>query len=351
MAKKRLNRKRLNPKMHVYTGSNQSEPMKLQLFNYNKDSFKEEIPYTVDKFKSFPNDGTTYWLNFHGLHEVDQITLFSEKLGVHQLVVQDILDINQRPKFQEYDDYWFFSIKSILPSTQSGLELEQLSFVLGPNYLVSFQEKEADYFQHVRERIRNNMGIIRERGADYLLFLLLESILDNYFKTVNNIEDIIENLKFINAEKDPTPELLKTIEVYKRQIHLIKKTLIPIRDFLSKIDRDQAGLILEKHQKYFNELKDLCLSLIDDTEQIEIRLESNTNLFFSVQSHRMNQVMKTLTVVATIFIPLTFVAGIYGMNFVNIPELSWKYGYFGFWGVIFLIFLGMMYFFRKKKWF
>lgn len=351
MAKKRLNRKNVNPKMHVYTGLNRSEPMKLQLFKYNKSKHQENTNYSIDEFVSFPKEGMVYWLNLHGIHEVEQIQKLSDKLGIHQLVVQDILDINQRPKFQEYDNYWFFSIKSILPSEEIELELEQLSFILGPNYLVSFQEKEADYFLHVRERIRSDVGIVRERGADYLLFLLLESILDNYFKTLQNIEDVIENLKFVNAEKDPTPEVLKTIEVYKRQIHTIKKTLIPIRDFLGRIEREQGGFIHEKHQKYFNELKDLSLSLIDDTDQIEIRLESNTNLFFSVQSHRMNQVMKTLTVVATIFIPITFVAGIYGMNFENIPELGWKYGYLGFWGVIFLIILGMLYYFRRKKWF
>lgn len=222
---------------------------------------------------------------------------------------------------------------------------------MGSNYLVSFQERKADYFDHIRQRLRGNVGIIRERGSDYLLFLLLESILDNYFKTVNDIENRIEKLRLIDTEIDPSPHTLKTIELYKRQIHQIKKTIIPIKEFVTKIERENFSFVEKKQIKYFLELRDLCLSLIDDCEHIEIRLESNINLFFSVQGHRMNQVMKTLTVVATIFIPLTFIAGIYGMNFSNMPELSWKWGYFGIWAIMIIIFAGMLYYFKKKKWY
>lgn len=195
------------------------------------------------------------------------------------------------------------------------------------------------------------MGIIRERGSDYLLYLLLEAILDNYFKTVNNIESKIDNLGLVDADVDPSPLTLKSIEVYKRQIHQVKKTIIPIKEFITKLEREQFGFIHEKHIKYFYELRDLCLSLIDDCDYIGVKLDSSINLFFSVQGHRMNQVMKTLTIVATIFIPLTFIAGIYGMNFSNMPELNWKWGYYGVWIVILIVFLGMLVYFKRKKWF
>jgi len=217
--------------------------------------------------------------------------------------------------------------------------------------LVSFQEKKADYFDHIRLRLRNQVGIIRERGSDYLLYLLLESILDNYFKTIHDIEVKIEQLGLIDMGEDPSPMTLKTIEFYKRQVHQIKKTLIPMKEFVAKVEREKFGFIHEKHIKYFYELRDLCLSLIDDCEYLEVKLESHINLFFSMQGHRMNQVMKTLTIVATIFIPLTFIAGIYGMNFTNMPELNWEWGYFGVWLIIVLTFIGMFLYFKKKKWY
>ncbi len=179
----------------------------------------------------------------------------------------------------------------------------------------------------------------------------MESILDNYFKTINIIEGNIKKLGLISIETDPSPITLKSIELYKRQIHQIKKTIIPIKEFVSRIEREKFGFIDGKHIKYFYELRDLCLSLIDDCEYIELQLESSINLFFSVQGHRMNQVMKTLTVVATIFIPLTFIAGIYGMNFTNMPELNWKWGYLGVWLIIVAVFIGMLNYFKRKKWY
>jgi magnesium transporter len=239
----------------------------------------------------------------------------------------------------------------MLPLESGEILSEQLSFILGKNYLVSFQEKKADYFDHVRQRIRDKVGIVRERGTDYLLYLLLEAILDNYFKTVSNIETQLEMMNLSDLETDPSPSVLKPIELYQRQVHQIKKTIAPIKEFVTKIEREELGFVSQKHLKYFYELKDLCLSLIDDCDQIDLRLLGNVNLFFSMQGHRMNQVMKTLTIVATIFIPLTFVAGIYGMNFENMPELKWEWGYLAVWLIILIMSVGMLIYFRRKNWF
>ena len=351
MGKKRLSRKKINPQTPVFTGIKYTDEFNMQLFIYNQNELVENENYYEKDFEGFSDELKQYWLNTHAIHDVEQITKICKKVGVHDLVIQDILDINQRPKFQQYEDYIFFSIKSLLPSETIEIEAEQLSFVLGKNFLISFQERKADHFEHVRHRLRENIGISRERTTDYLLFLLLESILDNYFKTIDSIEDKVENFALIDINEDPSPELLNTIEIYKRQLHFIKKTIIPIRDFATKIEREQFKLIQPKHLKYFFEIKDICLTLLDSCDKIEARLESNINLFFSIQGHRMNQVMKTLTVVSTIFIPLTFLAGIYGMNFANIPELTWKWGYFGFWLIILVIFILMLFYFKRKKWF
>ncbi|MFC2120018.1 magnesium/cobalt transporter CorA [Bacteroidota bacterium] len=346
-----LNRKRNNHLKPVFTGVQHLDEIFIQLFKYNKDDLTEDPNYSEKKFKGFSDNEYQYWLNIHGIHDVEFVKDICLKLGVHSLVIQDILDINQRPKFQKFDDYCFFTIKSIIPSQNSGIESEQLSFILGKNYLISFQEKKADYFDHVRYRLREKIGVSRERKTDFLLYLLLESILDNYFKTVENIEKQVDDFGVIDTNTDPSPQILKDMELYKRQLHIIKRTLLPIKEMVTTIEREQFKFFDSINMKYYFELKDLCLTLLDSCDIIEMRLESSINLFFSVQGHRMNQVMKILTIVATIFIPLTFIAGIYGMNFNNMPELSWKWGYFGVWFIIIVVFLIMLIYFRRKKWF
>lgn len=351
MRKVRLNRKIVNPSIPIYTGEVSEQTIGMQLFRYNKDKCSEDKAYTLTKFKGITSDEYQYWLNVDGIHNPEFIKTICKKINIHDLAIQDILDIGQRTKFQDYENYWFFSIKSIVPSADTQLEQEQLSFVLGPNFLLSFQERKADYFEHIRERLRKDMGIIRSRTADYLLYLLLEAILDNYFKTVDSIEDRMEKLRMLDLESDPSPKIIKTIELYKRELNIIKKTISAIRDFVAKIERDHSGFIKEEHLKYYFELKDLCFTLIDDCDTLSARLESSINLFFSIQGSRMNQVMKTLTVVSTIFIPLTFVAGVYGMNFANMPELSWKWGYASVWALMIIILIGMIIYFKRKKWY
>jgi len=351
MVKKLLNRKKLNPSEPVFTGTKHLDKTGIQQFRYNKNDYYEEAEYNVSEFDGFLTDGNQFWLNIHGIHDIEIVKKICNKLKVHNLAIQDILDVNQRPKFQEYEDHWFFSMKSVLPSNNESVEVEQLSFILGKNFLVSFQEKKADYFEHIRERIRKNVGVLRASATDYLLFLLLEAILDNYFKTINNIEDQLEKIEILDIDTDPSPDVLKTIELHRRHIHMIKKTVSPMKDFALKIERENSDFFNKKNMKYFFEIRDLCLSILDDCDKIELRLESSINMFFSVQGHRMNQVMKTLTVVATIFIPLTFIAGIYGMNFTNMPELSWKWGYFAVWGIMIGVLVGMIFYFKRKKWY
>lgn len=351
MKKKVLNRKKVNPLELVYTGDKTNEISESQLFKYNLEKCSENKKLDINHFNGFETNSLKYWLNTHGISNTEKVRQICQKLNIDNLSIQDIVDVDQMPKFQNYTDYWFFSIKSILPKSDTGVEEEQLTFILGKNYLLSFQEKRADYFEHVRERLRNKVGLSRERGSDFLLFLLLEAILDNYLKTVTQIQIKTDNFGLFDLDTDPSPESLKLLEQYKRQTYHIKKTIVPLKEFVGKIERENEGFIDQINMKYYYELKDLCLTLIDDCDHIEMRLESSTNLFFSIQGHRMNQIMKTLTVVASVFIPLTFVAGIYGMNFNYMPELQWKYGYFSVWIFIIVLFALMMIYFKRKKWF
>jgi magnesium transporter len=345
-----LNRKKADPDKFIFTGKAKIEKIDIQLFKYHKDACLEQKGIPPEDIKTFKKNGENYWLNIYGLNETNVIASICEKQGIHDLVIQDILDINQRPKFQEFEDYSFLTLKSIAPSEEEMLT-EQISIVFGTNFLISFQERKADFFEHLRYRLRENKGILRQRTADYLLYAMIEAILDNYFKTLNKLDKEIEDFNFTDSKKELSPVALEIIENHKKFVHFIKKSILPIKEFTQIVERGECHFIEQKHIKYFLEIKDLCLTLIDSSDMILASLESATNLFFSMQGHRMNQVMKTLTIVATIFIPLTFVAGIYGMNFRYMPELEWKYGYFTIWILNASIFLGMLIYFRKKKWF
>ncbi len=345
-----LNRKKDDPSKFIFTGGIKSPKIDIQLFTYNKEKCIETSIDLPQNIQPFETNGSTYWLNIHGLNNPESIAHICEKQGIHNLVIQDILDVNQRPKFQEFDKFSFLTLKSIVPSEKEMIT-EQISFVLGGNFLISFQERKADFFQHLRYRFRENKGVLRERGADYLLYAMLESTLDNYFKTLSKLDEEIEKFNFTDTTKEPSPNTLATIEKHKKFVHFIKKSILPIKEFTQIVERGDCNYIEKRHIKYFLEIKDLCLTLIDSCDMILSSLESAINLFFSIQGHRMNQVMKTLTIVATVFMPLTFIAGIYGMNFANMPELEWEYGYFMIWAIMLLVFLAMVVFFRRKKWF
>ena len=344
-----LNRKKTDPANYVFTGKVLSEKTGIQLFRYNKDECLESVvegPAKLEKFE----EGYYYWLNIHGLSRPEEIAAICKQLNIHSLVIQDILDVNQRPKYQEFESFSFLTIKTTVPDKEER-STEQISFVLGPGYLISFQERKADYFDHLRYRLREKVGLLRERTPDFLLYTLLESILDNYFKTLDKLDEQTQAFDLSNLNADPAPSVLAQIEQHKRYVQFIKKAIVPIKEFTFSIEREKSPYVQERHMKYFLEIRDLCLTLIDQCDSILSSLESSNDLFFSIQGHRMNQVMKTLTIVSTIFIPATFVAGIYGMNFLNMPELRWHYGYFAVWLLILLIVVGMLIYFKRKKWF
>lgn len=346
-----LNRKKPDPGEFIFTGKTKQETTGIQLFSYTKDECIERSEARVDELEVLTGNGYCNWLNVHGISDSGLVATICRKQGIHDLVIQDILDVNQRPKFQEYDDFSFLTLKSMVPSESGEFITEQISFVFGDDYVVSFQERRADFFEHLRIRLRENNGKLRQRPADYLLYALLESILDNYFRTLSRLDEDIEAINLTDTKHGISPDVLVAIESHKKFVHFIKKSIFPIKEFAQQVERGECSRIEKRHKKYFLEIKDLCLTLIDSSDMILASLESATNLFFSIQNHRMNEVMKTLTIVATIFIPLTFVAGIYGMNFVHMPELRWEYGYPAIWLVMLSLFSGMIIYFKRKKWF
>ena len=343
-------RKSTDPFHIEFIGDQYLENPDLQLFIYNKDDFQEINNIDIKHIPDFTDPDKVYWLNVNGIHETELIKNLGIKHGLDQLVLGDILDTTERPKMQDYEDYLFFTIKSILPLKGAFLEVEQISFVLGRNYVLSFQERKSDHFEHIRNKIRQDVGFVRERSADFLLYLLLGAILDNYFSTIDNMEMEIYELTGME-ESDPDPEIVRQIEEYKKLLFHIKRSLQPHNESNSALGRGISDLISPEHHKYFTDLHEQSRHLLENIEVLNMRLESGLNLFYSLQGHKMSQIMKTLTVIATIFIPLTFVAGVYGMNFRNMPELYWEWGYFTVWTIMLIMVIGMMFWFKKKKWF
>lgn len=332
----------------TFIGEKKLEKVRVQLFTFNENEIQESNERNFEAVAN-PKDSHVSWLNIHGLHEVDLIQDLTAKINLDRLALRQLLDTTQRPKVEEFDNYLFFNVKSILLDEENQLDVEQLSFVLAANYVVSFQEKESDHFDDIRFKIREGIGFIRKRGSDFLLIQLLDAILDNYFET---IEDINEDIAALEKEvyQDPKKETLFELERSKKRADLIKKSLNPMAESINYILNSRTSFFQTTNIKYINDLRMSCANALEEVESTSRSLESLANIYYASLSQKMNETMKVLTTVATIFIPLTFIAGVYGMNFDYMPELQYRNGYFIIWGIMGVIFLGMLIYFKKKKW-
>jgi len=293
----------------------------------------------------------TQWLNIHSLEDVQSITKICESLGVDSLILENIFNGTKRPRIEEYPDFVFFSIESALPTSAAKYELkkERLSFIIGDNYLISFQDRHSGHFPNVRDRIENKRGKIRFKGPDFLMYRLLEAIIDNYVEVVEEIGEEIERLDKL-VLRNPSSDMLRKVEWEKRKLLDLRKTVQPMRDVLLQIDRVENRLIVEENCQYFEELKDTCASVLDEIEAQKQMLEGISNIYYAAQGQKMNEIMKVLTVTSAIFIPLTFVVGVYGMNFEIMPELKWDYGYLFAWGIMITISIVLIFIFWKRGW-
>lgn len=324
-----------------------------QLYTYDADAFlltKNTPRYYAEHFASELADGKVRWLNFHSIADRDSIEKLCGKLGVDRLTVDDIYKDITRPKLEEYNNYLFFKIKSALPKDNTPqLEKENLSFIVGPRYLISFQEKSSDHFPDVRNRIEQRRGKIRIKDSDFLLFRLLEAITDNYFEVLDDIVVSIERLES-RLLAHPKSDTLKRIENQKRKLIELRKIVFPLKEITSQLEKMHCPFIQKENHYYFAELKDNCLTILEEIDANKQILEGMANLYYAVQGQRMNEIMKVLTIVSTIFIPLTFIVGVYGMNFKYMPELETKYGYYVTWGAMVMIALLLLLYFYKRGW-
>ncbi|WP_306350276.1 magnesium/cobalt transporter CorA [Flavobacterium sp. '19STA2R22 D10 B1'] len=349
--------KKVQPSNYEYTGIYKDHPTEIQLFVYDEEDYKEYKDLKLSEVPDRIKSDKIMWLNIHGLNDANTIQKIGEFLEVESYVIGDILNTTRRTKMESLNDILFFSIKSILPDdnkNDDSIQMEQISFLLKDNILVSFQEKRGDFFTHIRERIRTHSGIVRKKKADYLLYLMLEAVMENFYITIESNEDKIEDLMLIAKTSDDR-KILEDIEKLRENMNFLKRSVTPLKDALFNIKNihheDEANYIGRSNISFFSRLHQKCLELLDQIEYDMTSLDSTSSFFFSSQGHKMNEIMKTLTIVSAIFIPLTFIVGVYGMNFDNIPELHHRNGYFIVLGVMLAIIVGMIYYFKQKKWF
>jgi magnesium transporter len=333
-----------------FVGERKVEEVGITLIDYDGSRFEEKTMETIEEtFPYLDSPGKT-WINVDGLHDTEILERLGVRFGIHPLVLEDIVNTHQRPKMEDYQDYLYLVFYMLLHGGDGHQILgEQISLVLGPNYVLSFQEKTGDIFDPVRDRIRKGKGRIRRMGVDYLAYALLDAVVDHYFVLLEKFGEAIEGLEEELVE-DPGPELLQRIHDLKREMIVLRISVWPLRELLSGLERVESKLVRKETGPFLRDVYDHSIQVIDAVESFRDMISGMQDLYLSSVSNRMNEVMKVLTIIATIFVPLTFVAGIYGMNFQHMPELGWKWGYAGFWMVILGVAGIMLRFFAKKGW-
>ena len=350
LIKKAAKKAGLPPGTLVHVGEVKAEKTKISLVDYDETQFQEKEVKTVEECFPFKATPTVTWINIDGVHEVDIIEKLGKHFDLHPLILEDIVHTEQRPKMEDFGSYIFMVLKMLsYNEKEDELNVEQVSLVLGSNFVISFQECEGDVFQPVRERIRKGKGRIRKMGADYLAYALVDAIVDNYFIVLEKLGEVIEDVEE-DLVKKPTPETLQTIHNLKREAISLRKSVWPLREVVSGLERAETPLIHETIKIYLRDVYDHTIQVIDTIESFRDMISGMLDIYLSSISNRMNEVMKVLTIFASIFIPLTFIAGVYGMNFAFMPELAWRWGYPAILIVMALVGISLLLYFRRKRW-
>ena len=350
LIKRRSGKVGLPPGTLVYVGEQKAQKTRISIVDYNETQFEEREVKTIEESFPFKDKPTVTWINIDGLHEVEVIEKLGNYFGFHALLLEDILNTDQRPKMEDYGNHIFIILKMLQASkNKEGIESEQVSIICGPNFVISFQEREGDVFNFVRDRIRKSKGRIRKAGADYLAYALLDAIVDNYFLILENVGEKIEAVEQQLAT-NPPPHTLQYIHSLKNEMIFLRKSIWPLRELISGLERCESKLIVESTCLYLRDVYDHTIQIIDTVESYRDMISGMVDIYLSSVSNKMNEVMKILTIFASIFIPLTFIAGIYGMNFEFMPELKWPWGYFALLGLMALVGISLVVYFKRKKW-
>jgi len=340
----------LPPGTLVHIGERKTEKSRITILDYDESQFEEKEAKAVEECFPFKDKPTITWINIDGLHDVEVIEKIGKQFGLHPLILEDIVNTGQRPKLEDFGNHIFVVLKMLYYDKEKNeLEAEQVSLIFGENFVISFQERVGQIFEPLRERIRKSKGRVRKSAADYLAYALLDSIVDNYFVILEQLGERIEDAEQELAAS-PTVETLQTIRVFKKEMIFMRKSIWPLREVVNSLERGESSLIDESTVIYLRDVYDHTIQIIDTVESYRDMLSGMLDVYLSSISNKMNEVMKVLTIFAAIFIPLTFVAGLYGMNFSFMPELEWQWGYFAILLVMAAIGASMLVYFRRKRW-
>ena len=341
----------LLPGSLVFAGEKKMERPRIRVFDYSPDDLQEVPAASIEEALPWAQraDSVT-WINIDGLHDIDLMRAIQEHFRIHPLVLEDVLNPGTRPKFESHDDYLFIALKSIrLDGDPSAVVLEQISFVLGPGFVLSFQERPGTYFDSVRDRLRNSKGRIRNRGSDYLCYALIDAIVDSYYRLPEALSDRIEAIE-TRVLANPQPAELEAIYHLKGELVTLDRAMWPVVELVNGMRKDDSGLISDSLAPYVQDLSDHAQQLIGSIHSIRDMAGNLQDLYLSTVSNSMNQVMKVLAIIATIFIPLTAIAGVFGMNFEFMPELKWRLAYPVTLCVMVVVAVLMTYYFKRKQW-
>jgi len=348
--KKHEQSKGLPPGSLVFIGNKKVEKIRIRIIDYDKNKLRENEPEDIAAAAEFKQTDRATWINIDGLHDTEVIRKAGSIFQIHPLLLEDILNTGQRPKFEECDNCLFLVLKMLRYDKDSRMIVsEQLSLVLGSTFLLTIQEQPGDVFDPVRERIKNQKGRVRGAGVDYLAYALLDTVIDNYIVIVEKLGEQIENLEE-EVLVNPEPTVMENINTLKREMNFLRKSVRPVREAIIQLLKSESEVIAGQTIPFLKDLQDLITHAVEAIDMYGDMLTDLLNLYNSALSNKMNDIMKVLTIFAAIFIPLTFIAGVYGTNFEYLPELHFKYSYFIFWGVLVFIGFLMLLFFKRKRW-
>lgn len=340
----------LAPDDLVFRGKQKVNQVTLRIIDFDANNLIEDAAETIREVIKFEEKNTVTWLNVDGLHNTGMMQEITETFDFDTLVMAEVLSTEARPRVIEYDNCILITIKMMKQGEKAGaVEVENLSLILTDSIIISFQERKGDVFEPIRERIRKQKKRIRNGGTDYLTFALLDIVIDNYLLVMSSLGEKIEALEE-NLLLNPKDNIIKEINHYKRKLNYLRKNIKPAKEMIFSLAKMESDLISENTYIHFKELEDNISQASDATDNYREILSDQLNIYHTTISSKLNDIMKFLTVFSVIFIPLTFIAGIYGTNFEYVPELKYRYSYFIMWGLMVVVTIAMLLFFKKKKW-
>lgn len=334
----------------IYTGKKTTEKVIVTVYDYTSDTFEEQEIKNLEELIKYKQNNTKSWINISGLHEISLIEKVGTIFNLDIMILEDVLNTNHRPKVDFFEDHLFFTLKMIgIHTNQKDIDYEQVSFVLGDDWLITFQERDGDIFNNIRERLKNKVGKLRDLSAEYLFYRLIDTTVDYYFYVSDFLSEKIQTHEH-DVLHHFESNLLEEIQLIKKEVIKLKRTIIPTKEAISLLEKDSESMLKKPIKRFFRDVHEHIIHLNDAVDLHRDNISSVMESYQFGVNNKTNNVMQLLTIISTIFIPLTFIAGVYGMNFENMPELSWKYSYFVILGLMLLIFILMLIYFKRKKW-